>query len=331
MIELIKILEEKGYTYETSDGIYFDTSKIEKYGELTNLDSEDMEAGKRVDMKEKKNKTDFALWKFSEEKGKRQQEWDPKDFGAEWKIGYPGWHIECSAMSSKYLGKQYDIHTGGEDNAPIHHNNEIAQSEAAFCVRPWVKYWLHSAFLTSGNKKVSKSEGGLFTVEELEKKGFDPLSFRYFVLNGHYRKQLAFSIDTLKQAQNTYKRLKNKLREIEDDGEENKEYLDKFEEAINNDLNTPKALAILWDLLRDDQAKGKLKTVKIMDKVFGLNLDEEEIKIPKDVEELAEKREIERKDGNYEEADKIREKIKNLGFYVNDTPEGPKIKKYENE
>lgn len=171
-IELIKKLEKKGFTYKTNDGIYFDTSKLKDYGKLVRLKIENLKAGKRVAMGEKKNKTDFALWKFSEKPGIRQQEWK-----SPWEIGFPGWHIECSAMSNKYLGEQFDIHTGGEDLAPVHHTNEIAQAETAFGKKPWVRFWLHGAFLTFKGEKVSKSKGGLYSIEELEKKRLYAFSF----------------------------------------------------------------------------------------------------------------------------------------------------------
>ena len=158
-IELIKILEKKGFTYQTSDGVYFDTSKLKDYGKLARLDFSKLKAGKRIDIGEKKQKTDFALWKFSEKLSKRQQEWK-----SPWGIGFPGWHLECSAMSSKYLGKQFDIHTGGQEHVPVHHTNEIAQSETAFGKKPWVKYWVHFGWLLSGGEKVSKSKGGLYTI-----------------------------------------------------------------------------------------------------------------------------------------------------------------------
>lgn len=330
MIGMVKNLKKKGFTYETSDGIYFDTSKLEDYGKLAKLDIDELEAGKRVDMKEKKNKTDFALWKFSENPGERQQEW--KAFG---RMGFPGWHIECSAMSSKYLGKQFDIHTGGEDHISVHHTNEIAQSETAFGKKPWVIYWLHSAFLTTKGEKVSKSKGGLYTISDLEEKGFRPLSFRYFVLNGHYRTQLEFSLKALKQAQDSYKRLKNIIKNLKwkENAKINKKYLERFEKEINDDLNTPKALAVLWELLRDKKIRsgGKLKTIEEMDKIFGLKLlEKKEIEIPEKIKELAEKREKLRKKGAYEEADKIRKKVKKLGFYINDTKKGWEIVKNEN-
>ncbi len=326
MIQMVKTLKKKGYTYETSDGIYFDTSKLDDYGKLARLNIKELKAGKRVTMKEKKNKTDFALWKFSKEK--RQQEW--KAFG---KTGFPGWHIECSVMSSKYLGEQFDIHTGGEDHIHVHHTNEIAQSESAFDKKPWVKYWLHAGFLTTKGEKVSKSKGGLYTISDLEEEGYSALAFRYFVLNGHYRKQLDFSLKALKQAQDSYERLKNIIKELskkERKGKINKKYLEKFEKAINEDLNTPKALAILWEMLRNKKvnAGDKLKTLKQMDKVFGLDLlKQEKIEVPKKVEELVEEREKERNNKNWKKADKMREKIKKLGYYINDTKKGPEIRK----
>jgi cysteinyl-tRNA synthetase len=229
-IELIKKLEEKGYTYRTSDGIYFDTSKFKDYGKLAKLKIENLKGGKRVDLREKKNKTDFALWKFSEEPGKRQQEWN-----SPWGIGFPGWHIECSAMSSKYLGEQFDIHTGGEDHIPIHHTNEIAQSECAFEKKPWVRYWMHVAFLKFKGEKMSKSSGQISKLSDLEIQGFNPLDYRYFILTGHYRKQMNFTDENLKNAKNSYERLKNILSKIKDDGKTNEKYLSKFEKAINND------------------------------------------------------------------------------------------------
>jgi cysteinyl-tRNA synthetase len=322
-IELVKKLQEKGYTYETSDGIYFDTSKFKDYGKLAKLNVENLEAGKRISVGEKKNKTDFALWKFSEEPGKRQQEWEA--FG---KIGFPGWHIECSAMSSKYLGEQFDIHTGGEDHIPVHHTNEIAQSEAAFGKKPWVKFWMHGAFLTFKGEKVSKSKGGLFTISELEKQGFSALSYRYFCLGASYRTQLNFSLESLESAQTAYKRLKNIISEIKDDGKVNEKYLKEFEKAINDDLDTPKALAVLWTLVRDERAVGKYQTINSMDSFFGLDLlKKEELAVPQEIKELADKREKARKDKNWKEADRLRDEIKKKGFLVEDSSQGIKIKK----
>ncbi len=319
-IELIKKLEKKGYTYKTSDGIYFDTSKFKNYGKMARLKKEEIIAGKRVEMREKRSPTDFALWKFSEVPGKRQQEWK-----SPWGIGFPGWHIECSAMSMKYLGEHFDIHTGGEDHVQIHHTNEIAQSEAA-TGKKFVNYWMHGAFLTFKGEKVSKSKGGLYTIAELEELGFKALAYRYLCLTAHYRKPLDFSLENLQNAQNAYNRLKNIIAEIKDDGKLNKEYLAEFEKAMNNDLDMPAALAVLWKLARDDKAKGKLKTIKKIDEVFGLDLlKKEKLKIPVKVKELVEKREKARKEKDWKKADELREKIKKLGFWVNDTDEGAKL------
>jgi cysteinyl-tRNA synthetase len=320
-IELIKKIEEKGFTYRTSDGIYFDTSKLEDYGKLARLNKKGIIAGKRVPLKEKRNPTDFALWKFSEKPGIRQQEWD-----SPWGIGFPGWHIECSAMSSKYLGEQFDIHTGGEDHIHIHHTNEIAQSEVAFGKKPWVKYWMHCAFLTFKGEKVSKSKGGLYTISELEKMGFHPLAYRYFVLNAHYRKPLEFSLDFLKEAQESYFKLKSLIQDEKDDSKINKKYLSEFENYINDDLNTPKAIQVLWKFVKDKKAEGKIRTIKKMDEVFGLDLVKEE-EIPKEILELVKKRDELRKKGKFEDADKIREELKRMGYILEDTKEGTKIKR----
>ncbi len=312
-INLIEILEKKGYTYKTTDGIYFDTSKLKDYGKLAQLKKEKLKAGKRIAIGEKKNNTDFALWKFSEKPGNRQQEWH-----SPWGIGYPGWHLECSAMATKYLGKQFDIHTGGQDHISVHHTNEIAQSETAFGKKPWVKYWMHCAWLLFKGEKVSKSKGGLYTVSELEKKGFNPLEFRYLCLTTHYRKPLNFSINKLKSAQKSYRRLKNIISEIKDKGI-NKKYLEEFKEKINNDLDMPGALQTLWKILRDKKAKGKLGTIKKIDEVLGLDLLKKDIEeIPPNITKLIKERNVARKKKNWEEADIIRAKIKKLGYTLND-------------
>jgi len=320
MIKLIEKLKEKGFAYETSDGIYFDTSKLKDYGRLARLKPEGLKAGKRVDLGEKKNKTDFALWKFSGNE-KRQQEW--KAFGRK---GFPGWHIECSAMSMKYLGEHFDIHTGGIDHIPVHHVNEIAQSESA-TGKKFVNYWLHGDFLTFKGEKVSKSKGGLYTISELEKLGFKPMHYRYLVLNTHYRKPLEFSLENLKSAENSYERLKNIISELDDKGK-NKKYLAEFEKAINDDLNMPEALAVLWELLRDKKAKGKLETIKEMDMVFGLKLlEKEKIDVPENIRKLADERQAARNEKNWKKADELREKINKMGWQVDDVDEGYKLKK----
>ena len=242
-------------------------------------------------------------------------------------IGFPGWHIECSAMSMKYLGENFDIHTGGEDHIPVHHTNEIAQSEAA-TGKKFVNYWLHGAFLTFKGEKVSKSKGGLYTISELQEKGFSPLVYRYFVLTAHYKSQLNFDLEALENAQNSYERLKNIISEIKDDKKINKPYLAKFENAINNDLDMPRALAILWELLRDKKALGKINTIKKMDEVFGLDLlKKEKLQIPEEILKMVGEREKARKQKNFKLADELREKIKKQGWQIDDIEEGYKIRK----
>ena len=313
-IELIKILEKKGFTYKTSDGIYFDSSKFKNYSKLAKLDISGLKAGKRISLGEKRNKTDFALWKFSEKPGIRQQEWN-----SPWGLGFPGWHIECSAMSMKYLGETFDIHTGGIDHIPIHHTNEIAQSEAA-TDKKFVNYWLHGAFLNFKGEKISKSKGELFTISELEKKGFDPLVFRYLCLTTHYRKSLNFSLDNLKKAKESYERLRKNTLALDDDKKISKEYLDSFQNSIDDDLNMPQALQVLWNLIKDEKAKGRYQTVKEMDKIFGLNLLN--IKIPINIKNLADEREILRNKKDWKRADKLRQKIEKAGFTIDDIKEG---------
>lgn len=327
-IDLIKRLEKKGFTYKTSDGIYFDTSKLKDYGKLAKLKKEHIEAGKRIEMKEKINTTDFALWKFSEEEGKRQQEWD-----SPWGTGFPGWHIECSAMSMKYLGDSFDIHTGGMDHIPIHHTNEIAQSEAA-TGKKFVNYWLHGAFLLFDKRKISKSTGGLYTISELEKEGFNALDYRYFCLLKYYRKPLDFSLDNLEAAKNAYERLKNIILKLDKEKKINKKNIigakKQFLEIINDDLNMPNALSFLWEILREDRLNDseKYELALDFDRVFGLKLtDEKQIEIPKEIKKLAKEREEARKKKNFKEADNIRNRIKKLGYWINDSDEGAQIKK----
>ncbi|MBD3282405.1 MAG: cysteine--tRNA ligase [Candidatus Portnoybacteria bacterium] len=320
-IDFIKVLDKKGFVYKTSDGLYFDTSKIKDYGKMANLDVEGLRAGKRVDLKEKKNITDFALWKFSEKAGIRQQEWD-----SPWGLGFPGWHLECSVMSIKHLGERFDIHTGGLDHVPVHHSNERAQN-IAYAGHSVVNYWIHGAFLVFKGEKISKSKGGLYTVSELEDKGFNSLSFRYLCFNVHYRSPLNFSLKALKGAEDGYERLKNILADIEDDGSVNKEYLSKFEKCIFDDLDMPGALSVLWNMIRDKKASGKIGAVKEMDKVFGLDLlKKEKVKVPEVVEKLVKKREEARKSGDWNKADQLREEIKEMGYAVEDSPSGSKIK-----
>jgi len=321
-IALIKKLQDRGFTYKTSDGIYFDTSRFKDYGKMARLNKEGLEGGKRTELREKKNITDFALWKFSDNPGQRQQEWP-----SPWGVGFPGWHIECSAMSMKFLGDTFDVHTGGEDHISIHHSNEIAQSEAA-TGKKFVNYWLHGAFLNYKGEKVSKSKGGLFTVSELDQQGFEPLAFRYLCLTAHYRSPLDFSLESLENAKNSYERLKNIIFEIKDDKKTNEKYLGEFDEAISEDLDMPKALAVLWNLVRDKGASGKVRTIKKMDSVLGLELfKQERFQIPAKVSRLVNERERARIEKNFNQADNLRQEIETLGFSVKDTDAGPEIKR----
>jgi cysteinyl-tRNA synthetase len=327
-IKLIKTLEEKGYTYKTSDGVYYDTSKFKDYGKFSRIGKQ--EAGKRVSMKEKKNITDFALWKFSEPNVKRQQEWD-----SPWGKGYPGWHIECSAMAMKELGKTIDIHTGGQEHIQVHHQNEIAQSEVANNQK-FVNYWMHTAWLTTKGEKISKSKGGLFTISELEKKNFPSLAFRYLCLTAHYKKPLDFSLDSLEAAKTALNNLKDKVLNLKNKDEIKtkvsllKNYKETFNEKINNDLNIPEALATLWDLLKekDINNQDKYKLILEFDEVLGLNLKElKQDKINKDVESLIEERETARKNKDYQKSDEIRDALLEQGIVLEDTKSGVKWKK----
>lgn len=324
-IKMIEILEEKGYTYKTSDGIYFDSSKFNDYGKLSKKNIKELQGGKRINLGEKKNKTDFALWKFSEEPGKRQQEWE-----SPWGLGFPGWHIECSAMSSKYLGKQFDIHTGGEDHIPVHHENEIAQSECAFGVHPWVNYWMHNAFLQIPGGKMSKSSGKIQTISQLEEKGFSAFDYKYFIYSAHYRKPLTWTMEGLESAKKGLNKLRKQISEIKDDGKKNEKVLEDFKKAINDDLNMPNALAILHKLVSDENAEGKYQTIKEMDKVFALDLfnyEEKKIEVPLKIKELAEKRIKAREEKNWKESDRLRDEITDNGYEIIDTKEGYEINK----
>lgn len=328
-IAFVQTLENKGFTYKTSDGIYFDTSKLKDYGKLAQLKIDKLEAGKRVDLGEKKNKTDFALWKFSPKEGPaRAMEWE-----SPWGKGFPGWHIECSVMSSALLGERFDIHTGGIDHIPIHHTNEIAQSEAAFGKQP-VNYWMHNEFLVIDKGKMAKSEGNFLTLAVLEKDySCPPLAYRYFCLTAHYRQQLQFSKESIDGAKASYERLKNIISELmmcADPGRIPKNYADKFLDAINDDLNMPKALAVLWDALRDKTLGDdeKLAVAIDCDKILGLDLlNDDVVDIPAEIIALAEKREKVRMSKDWPASDKLRDEIAEKGWQIADVKEGYKLKK----
>ncbi len=319
-IKLIKTLEEKGFTYEIEDGIYFDTSKLDNYGKMANLDQR--EAGKRIEMKDKKNPTDFALWKFSRPGENRQMEWD-----SPWGVGFPGWHTECVVMAEKNLGIPFDIHCGGIDHVEIHHPNEIAQSKAAFGKNP-ANFWMHSEFLTVEGEKMSKSKGNFYTLKDIIK-NYTPLAYRYLILNSHYRSKVNFSTEAMSGAENSLKKMKERVINLGNEkGDPSSKYKDKFLKAVNNDLNTPQALKVTWNLLKDKDLNDsvKLATVIDFDKVLGLDLNKE-VEIPKKVKELAEKREEYREDKKYEKADNLRSKINDLGYDIEDVKDGYKLKK----
>lgn len=318
MIDLVKKLEKKSYTYIIpEDGVYFETSKFKEYGKLSNQDLEQLRSGARVKSKEgKKSKQDFVLWKFSKP--------DEPSWDSPWGKGRPGWHIECSAMSSKILGLPLDIHAGGQDLIFPHHEDEIAQSEAGYG-KKFSNYWVHNGMVNVDKVKMSKSLGNFKTIRDLLK-NYNGKVIRYFVISNHYRKPTDFSPKTLDEAQTAYKRLKNLISEINDDKQINENYLKQFQKAMDDDLNTPKALAILWTLVRDKDARGKIQTIKKIDSVFDLDLlKQEKISIPEEIKKLAEQREQSRKDKDWKKADELRDKVNKLGFVINDTDKGPVI------
>lgn len=332
-VELIKKIEEAGLTYKTSDGIYFNVKKYEekgsKYGEMSSLDQ--IREGARVEVnKEKKDPRDFALWKFSREDEKRQMEWE-----SPWGVGFPGWHIECSAMSMKYLGEQFDVHVGGEDLMSTHHPNEIAQAEAGTGRKPVVKYWIHGAFLLVDGGKMGKSLGNAYTMQDIEEKGFGALDLRYFYLTGHYHKQLNFTWEALEAAKEARLKLKRLVgdwgdEEGEKDEGKMKEWEERFKQALENDLQMPQVLAVVWEMSKSDSLSGaeKLFLITKFDQILGLDLSKEKTeKIPEEILSLAEKRSKAREEKKWDEADKIRDELEKKGWRVLDGESGEKIEK----
>lgn len=323
-IALIEVLEKKGFTYVIeTDGVYFDTSKFPDYFKLSHQNPEELKKGARVEfIKGKRNSSDFALWKFSPSNEKRQMEWD-----SPWGIGFPGWHIECSAMSMKELGETFDIHTGGIDHIAIHHTNEIAQAECA-TGKLFVKYWIHHNFLTVEGQKMSKSLGNIFTVSDVVARGFDPMALRYLYLQTHYRQEMNFTWDALTAAQTAYTKLVREFKQWDKNGIPSKQHLDEFTNALNDDLNTPKALAVVWDLVKANIPSDiKAATLTDIDGILGLGilekeLIEEKIVYPQEVLDLADKREEFRKIGDFKSADEIRKKIADLGYEIIDAKNG---------
>ncbi len=331
MIEVIRILEKKGHTYVSGGNVYFSIDTIDDYGKLARLNLDELREGARIEVDSfKKNPKDFVLW-FTNSKFKDQvMTWD-----SPWGRGYPGWHIECTAMSMKYLGSQFDIHCGGIDAIPVHHTNEIAQSEAATGLKPWVKYWCHGEFLINDKGKMSKSSGEFLTLESLIRKGYDALDYRYLCLGAHYRSQLKFSYEALDHAKSARAALTEKIKALKAEAEEAselhsenaKKYKMEFIDAVSNDLHTPQALAVMHSMLKDGSVSSaeKLNLIRFFDSVLSLSLDriekEERVGSDEDIALLNERAEA-KKAKNYQRADEIRAILAERGYSIKDTPNG---------
>ena len=331
-IALVKTLEEKGFTYRTSDGIYFDTAKFKDYNKLSHQDLEALQEGARVERNpEKRNPTDFALWKFSPPGSKRQMEWD-----SPWGVGFPGWHLECSAMSMKFLGNQLDIHCGGTDHINVHHTNEIAQSEAA-TGKPFFNFWVHGAFLIiQGGKKMAKSEENFLTLENaFLQKDINPLVYRFASFLTHYRKPMEYSDEGIEAARNGLLHVQNQVRQIVADGVDveppvNAEFKNKFIEAINDDLNMPRAMAVIQEMLKSKISDAqKYSTILDFDRVLGLQLDQLDKAqvLPEAVQKLVDARQQARQVRDFAASDQLRAEIEALGYQVQDTQDGMKVVK----
>ena len=338
-INLIKKMERRGFTYRTETGLVFDTAKFPDYAKFARLNLKKQYAGSRVEVDPQKKKPwDFLLWVTNQPNHIMQ--WD-----SPWGKGFPGWHIECTAMSTKYLGHRFDIHTGGVEHIPVHHTNEVAQGFGAFG-KPTANYWLHNAWMLLNKEKISKSLGNIILVTDLIAKGYNPLSLRYLALTSHYRQGLNFTWEGLNASQKALENLSNRILDLKTENREQKtenkeqrtknnltikKYRQRFAEFISDNLNMPKALALAWQVLKDKKLtdQDKYRLLIDFDKVFGLKLAEAETPktvIPPEVEKLVHLREQYRQEENWQEADNIREKIKALGWQIEDTPAGPKAK-----
>ena len=332
MINYVVRLVDEGYAYEISDGIYFDISTFPKYGQLSRLNLDEQIAGARVVVNsEKRNPQDFAVWKKADPS--HIQQWE-----SPWGMGYPGWHIECSAMSQKYLGDKFDIHTGGVDHIPVHHENELAQNEA-LTKEKCVDYWMHGEFMLVDNGKMSKSLGNTYTITQLESMGYSPLVFRYFCLNAHYRKKLNFTFEGLGAAKVSYERL-CALISAQSRGlalvspETLGNYKAEFDNAVKDDVNIPMALGVLWKMVKEPLCSDTYRLALEMDKIFGLSLDKadeylDSIRevVPQNIASLADARIQAKAEKNWAEADRIRGEIMALGYNVLDKKDGYEIKK----
>ena len=330
-IEIIKILEQKGFTYKDESAIYFDTSKYQSYGKLAGQKLQDKKIGAREEVvvdKRKKNSADFVLWFFLTGRYKNHVLRWPSPWGE----GFPGWHIECSAISRHLLGQPFDIHAGGEDHIGTHHTNEMAQSEAAFG-NPLANLWVHGAFMLIDSGRMGKSLGNFIRLQDLVDRGYSPLAYRYFTFGAHYRSQLNFTWEALDAAQNALDNLYDKISELK--GQPRKfacaDYIQTFEREINDDLDMSRVLSLAWRLIKSDVDDGlKQKTLEQFDRVLGLDLlaGAENLKsVPKEIKHLAKEREKARQEKNFKEADVLRVKIEQAGYLVRDTAQGPVVRK----
>lgn len=331
MIAVVQALMDKGYAYETEDGIYFSVEKFPAYGRLSGINLEEQRHGARVEVNSfKRHPIDFALWKKAQPN--HLQQWD-----SPWGRSFPGWHIECTAMSVKYLGKTFDIHTGGVDHIPIHHENEIAQGEC-WLGHKVVNYWLHNEFLLVDGGKMSKSLGNAYLVSDLVDRGFAPVVFRYFCLNVQYRQKMNFTWEGMAAAKTAYEKLcaqlvAHKNSPASTDKATLDEYKVKFEEAINDDLNIPLAIGVLWTMLKQPKSKDIYKLALQFDKVFALDFDKvkeapkKNLNVPNEVKQLAEARLVARKAKNWAESDRLREEIALRGYAIKDTADGYELTK----
>lgn len=324
-IQMISELEDAGFTYRITDGIYFNTRKLKNYGHLARQNIEGLQAGARVEQGERQFVTDFALWKFSAAGEQRQMEWD-----SPWGAGFPGWHIECSAMSSRYLGDLFDIHCGGEDHIPIHHTNEIAQTEASRGTR-LANFWMHGYFLKLGNSKMSKSSGEFLRLSTLQEQGFDPLFYRYFCLTAHYRTQMTFSFESLESNKIALNRLYEHAWQWGEPGEVDTDHWQRFQDCLFDDLNMPRAMAVVWELVRSDLPDATRKaTLLAFDQILGLDIAEYvpySVDVPAEIQAMAEEREAARTQKQWDRADELRDAILAAGFQIEDAREGPQLKK----
>lgn len=327
-INLVKTLEDKELIYSNADGVYYDTARFADYGKMARLDIEGLDAGARVASAEKRSKTDFALWKFSPADSQRQMEWE-----SPWGKGFPGWHLECTAMVFAELGQTIDIHTGGTDHIPVHHTNEIAQAEGA-SGKPFVNYWLHGEFLVlDQSRRMGKSVGNFITLQDLIEQGYSARAYRYLALTSHYRSFLSFSDEALKSAQTAYFKLKRLISGLQQDqdfaADLAQSYHERIYEALCDDLNAPKAIGLIWDLVQDKAVGGKqkLELLRQVDRIMSLNLldftdfPELHIQVPEAVQALAQQRWDARLKRDFAEADRLRALIAEQGFDIQDAKE----------